>query len=120
MLWITSKDALQAKICLVHPAHGRLSHGHLHDRRGEVLIVNVVKPCRFRPTARPSVATLTRMTDPISAGAFSTRREMVSGKKGGVCWSHDALGGRPATGNQGQDLGVQGKRAGIPFSQESR
>ena len=37
---------------------------------------------------------------------LSTRREMAPGQKGGVCWPHGALGGRPAPENQGRDLGI--------------
>ena len=39
---------------------------------------------------------------------LSTRREMVPGQKGGVCWPHGALGGRPAPENQGRDFGLGG------------
>ena len=75
--------------------------------------VHVGNPCRFRPTTRPSVATLARRADLQSVPErFSTRREMVPGQKGGVCWPHGALGGRPAPGNQGRDLGVQGAYSG--------
>ena len=39
---------------------------------------------------------------------FSTPRELVPGQKGGVCWPHGALGGRPAPENQGRSFGVGG------------
>ena len=39
---------------------------------------------------------------------FSTRREMVPGQKGGVCWPYGALGGRPAPENQGRNFGLSG------------
>ena len=69
--------------------------------------VHVGNPCRFRPTTRPSVAT--PAAGPIQSvpERFSTRREMVPGQKGGVCWPHGALGGRPAPENQGRDLGIE-------------